>query len=70
VVPLSLAFSPLREARRPDPDLTRRNQIERDVINPESAALAPALAPAREIIGALVLDPDGHNIEACCHTPA
>jgi catechol 2,3-dioxygenase-like lactoylglutathione lyase family enzyme len=24
----------------------------------------------KDYYGAFVLDPDGHNIEACCHTPA
>jgi catechol 2,3-dioxygenase-like lactoylglutathione lyase family enzyme len=31
----------------------------------------PGLRPHyhRDYYGAFVLDPDGHNIEACCHTP-
>jgi hypothetical protein len=24
----------------------------------------------KDSYGAFMLDPDGHNIEACCHTPA
>jgi catechol 2,3-dioxygenase-like lactoylglutathione lyase family enzyme len=33
---------------------------------------APGLRPHyhKDYYGAFVLDPDGHNIEACCHTPA
>lgn len=33
---------------------------------------APGLRPHYHAgyYGAFVLDPDGHNIEACCHTPA
>ena len=33
---------------------------------------APGLRPHYhpDYYGAFVLDPDGHNIEACCHTPA
>jgi catechol 2,3-dioxygenase-like lactoylglutathione lyase family enzyme len=32
----------------------------------------PGLRPQyhQHYYGAFVLDPDGHNIEACCHTPA
>jgi catechol 2,3-dioxygenase-like lactoylglutathione lyase family enzyme len=32
----------------------------------------PGLRPQyhKDYYGAFVLDPDGHNIEACCHTPA
>jgi catechol 2,3-dioxygenase-like lactoylglutathione lyase family enzyme len=31
----------------------------------------PGLRPHyhKDYYGAFVLDPDGHNIEACCHTP-
>jgi hypothetical protein len=31
----------------------------------------PGLRPHyhKNYYGAFVLDPDGHNIEACCHTP-
>jgi catechol 2,3-dioxygenase-like lactoylglutathione lyase family enzyme len=32
----------------------------------------PGLRPHyhKDYYGAFVLDPDGHNIEACCHAPA